>query len=100
MEADAPVARTAFGAGELLVADCAGVPDANATMIPASNARRFAFPRNDDLLSRNALLTEYKLEVLGPSLIVFVERKPTHAILHAFRCPNFTATRPKLILAA
>ncbi len=76
MEADAPVAGAVFGSGDLLVDDCADAIDANTTMIPASTARRFVFHWNDSLLSRNALLTGYKLEVLGATLVAFPERRP------------------------
>lgn len=99
-EADAPGVGAVFGSGALLVDDCADAIDANVMMIPASTARRFAFHRNDNLLSRNALLTGFKLEVLGATLVAFPERRSIPVILHAIRCANFTATRPKLILAA
>jgi len=78
-----PVAGAVFGSGGLLVTDCADVTQVNATTIPASTATRFAFHRSDNLLALNALLTGYKLEVLGATLVAFPTRGPilTHSPL-------------------
>jgi len=75
-EGDAPVDGAALGSGDLPVADCPNASDVIARMSPASTARRFAFHRNDNLLSLNAPIIGYELEVPGTTLVASPECAP------------------------
>jgi hypothetical protein len=68
-------------------------------LIPSSTASRLTLHFIDNRIFRNSFLADINRKFVTLVWLLLFGAYANAAILHAFRGANFTATRPKLILA-